>query len=143
MVYRLPPVLSRLSVPSCATRSIFQFCPNRFLVSPRTVCLTFPSRPYRFSASSRAVRPTFPFVPPVLRCVVRYSFGVSSRPSRLPFCPVSRLLHSPFFLSFAGYYCTRPTTLLFGGLLANRHTRVWFNPFTLFMCVCTFVIIPN
>ena len=74
--------------------------------------------PVPFFASSRAFRPTLPFVRPVSRCAVRYSFGVSSRPFRLPFCPVSRFLRT-ILSFFAGYYCTRRTSLLFGGLLGK------------------------
>ena len=35
-------------------------------------------------------------------------------------------------LSFAGYLCTRRTPSFFCSLLANRHTRIQFNPFVLF-----------
>ena len=123
MAYRLRPVLSRLRyllVPASryplswlrTTRSTLLSRPYRFPVLSRAVRPTFPPRPCHFPALSRAVRPTLPFVGSVSRCVVRYSFGVSSRASRLPFCPVSRFLRSPFFPSFAGYYCTRRTFLL-------------------------------
>ena len=105
MVYRLPPALSRLPVPSRATRSTFPSRPYRFPVSLRAICPTFPPRPCHFPASSRAVRPMLPFVHAVSRWVVRYSFGVSSRPS-VPFCPVSRFLRSPFFLSFFRRFCS-------------------------------------
>ena len=112
MVYRLPPALSRLPVPSRATRSTFPSRPYHFPVSSRAVRPTFPPRPCRFPVASRAVRPTFPphpcqfpassrafrptlpFVRLVSRCGVRYSFGVSFCPSRLPFCPVSRFLRT-------------------------------------------------
>ena len=96
VVYRLPPVLSRLPVSSRAQRSTLPR-PYRFPVSSCAVSPTFPPRPCHFSASSRAVRPTLPSVRAVSRCVVRYSLCVSSRPSPLPFCPVSRSLRSPFF----------------------------------------------
>ena len=137
VAYHLPPVLSRLSVPPRATRSMFPSRPYHFLVSSGAVSPTFPFRPYCFSVSSRAVRRTFPprpchftalsravcpklpFVRPFFRCVVRYSFGVSSRLSRLPFCTVLRFLRWPIFLSFAWYYYTRQKTLLFGGLLSK------------------------
>ena len=116
VIYRLPPVLSRLPVQSRATRSKFPFRPYRFRVSSRAVHPTSPPRPCHFPALLRVVRPTLPFVRAFSRCVVRYSFGVSSRPSRLRFCPVSLFPHSTFFLSFAGYYCTPQTTLRFGSL---------------------------
>ena len=60
MVYRLPPVLSRLPVPSRATRSTFPSPPYRFAVSSRAIRPTFPPRPCRFPVLSRAIRPTFP-----------------------------------------------------------------------------------
>ena len=112
MVYRLPAALSRLPVPSRATRSTFPSRPYRFPVSSRAVRPTFPPRPCRFPAASRAdrptfpprscqfpalsrdFRPTFPFVRLVSRCGVRYSFGVFFCPSRLRFCPVSRFLRT-------------------------------------------------
>ena len=117
--YRLPPVLTRFPVPSRAIRSTFSSRSYHFPVSSSAVRPMIPQRPCYFPASSCAVRPTLPFVRPVFRRVVRDSFGVSSRPSHLPFCPVSRLQRSHLFLSFAGYYCTRRTTLLFGGLLGK------------------------
>ena len=119
VAYRLPPVLSRHFAPSCATCSKFQSRPYRFPVSSGAFRPTFPSRSYRFPAKPRDVRPTFTSARPVSRCVVRYSLGVCSRPSRLPFCPVSRFLRSSLFLSFDGYYCTKRTTLLFRGLLGK------------------------
>ena len=118
MAYRLPlSVPSRLSIPLPATRSTIPSRPYRFTVSLSAVRPTSPSRPFcfpvssravrptfpprqcHFPASLRAVRPTFPFVRPFSRCVVRYSLGVSSRPSRLPFCPLLRSLRSPLLLS--------------------------------------------
>ena len=65
-----------------------------FSFSSRAIRPTFPPRPCHFPASSRAFRPTLPFFRPVSRCVVRYSFGVSSRPFRHPFCPVSHFLRT-------------------------------------------------
>ena len=116
MTHCLPYVLSRLSVASSVTCSTLPSHPYSIPVSSLAVRQAFPSRPYRFRsqsranrqtflprpchfpASSRAIRPTFAFVCPVSCCVVRYSFGVSSFPSRLPFCPVSCFLRSPLFL---------------------------------------------
>ena len=98
VAYSFSPVLYWLPIPSRATHSTLPSCPYRFPVSSRANRPTFPPRPCHFPASSRAVQPTLPLVRSVSRSVVRYSFGVSSRPSRLPFSPVSRFLRSPFFL---------------------------------------------
>ena len=166
MSCRLPPVVPRLSVLSRTTRSMFPSRPCRFSASSFAVQPTFPSRPYRIPASSRAPQPDvvvppvtcsrfvalyspdFPVCPSGFRCFGSYSLGVSSRPSCLPFCPVFRLLLSPFFLSF--HYCSfflsttvLHTTLIFGGWIGK--TVILGLDLTHFCCacVCTFVIVSN
>ena len=110
--------------------------------------------PLRRAPSARRFRPARAIFPlrralfarhsvrfPVASCVTRSaSLPVRSVSRSVPF----RAFCAPFFLSFAGYYCTRRTSLLFGGLLGNRHTRVRYNPFVLCCCMSMyFILVPN
>ena len=88
--------------------------------------------PFRRAPSARRFRPAravFPFrrAPFARRSRLSVRFPVAScviRSASLPVRPVPRPVPfrascAPFFLSFAGYYCTRRTSLLFGGLLGK------------------------
>ena len=88
--------------------------------------------PFRRATSARRFRPAravFPFrrAPFARRSRLSVRFPVASciiRSASLPVRPVPRPVPfrascAPFFLSFAGYYCTRRTSLLFGGLLGK------------------------
>ena len=156
-----PPRQCRFPVSSRAIRPTLPLRPGRFPASSRAFRTMFPPRPCRFPVSSRAICPTFPparaIFPPCCALFARRSrlsvrFPVASCvncSASLPVRPVSRSVPfrtfcAPFFLSFAGYYCTRRTTLLFGGLLGNRHTRVRYNPFVLCCCMSMyFILVPN
>ena len=96
------------------------------------------ARPCRFPASLRAFRPTLPFVRPVSRCVVRYSFGVSSRPSRLPLCPFSRFLRT--VLSFFRRVLLYSTNIFALWRFASQTVTLGFGITHLccaVACVCT------
>ena len=109
-----------------------------FPVSSRAIRPSFPPRPCHFPASSRAFRPTLPFVRPVSRCVVRYSFGVSSRPSRLMFCPFSRFLRT--VLSFFRRVLLYSTNIFALWRFASQTVTLGFGITPLccaVACVCT------
>ena len=127
-VARHPPDVSAPSVPF--SRFVARHPPDvsaparaSFPVSSRAIRPTFPPLPCRFPVSSRAIRPTFPPRPcifPLRRALfarrsrLSVRFPVAScvtRSASLPVRPVSRSAPfrascAPFFLSFAGYYCT-------------------------------------
>ena len=142
-VARHPPDVSAparaiFPVSSRAIRPSFPPLPCRFPVSSRAIRPTFPPRPCHFPASSRAFRPTLPFVRPVSRCVVRYSFGVSSRPSRLPFCPFSRFLRT--VLSFFRRVLLYSTNIFALWRFASQTVTLGFRITPLccaVACVCT------
>ena len=88
--------------------------------------------PFRRAPSARRFHPARAIFPLRRALFARRSrlsvrFPVAScvtRSASLPVRPVSRSSPfrascAPFFLSFAGYYCTRRTSLLFGGLEAE------------------------
>ena len=146
MAYRLPPVLSRLSVPSCATRSTFPYRPYRLSVSSLAVRSTPPSHPYLFSRlvarrPSDVSKPPVHFFPLLRALSARLSVRPSGFPLRRP------LLVRGHFPSVPSSVLSRMAlfalTAISPGNTVNRQTRVRFNSFMLCMCLCTFVIVPN
>ena len=146
LIARYPLDVFVQSVPfSCFVARLssrFPSLPYRFHVSSPAVRSIFQPHPCPFPASLRVVCPTIPFVSQFSRCVVRCSFGISSRPSRLPFCPVLRSLRSPLFLSF---FCG---VLLYS---TNNFALWWFARKTVILgfdlthlcCVCVCVCFCN
>ena len=105
--------------------------PSRHALPARRFFLVRIVFPFRRAPSARRFRPAramFPFCRAFFarrsRSSVRFPFAsCTTRSASLPVHSVSRSVpclafsaHISFFLSFAGYYCTRQTTLLFGGL---------------------------
>ena len=132
------PVPSQLPVPSRAPRSTFLSPPYRFPFSSRAIRPMFAPHPCHFAASSLAFRPTLPFVRLVSRCVVRYSFGVSSCPYRLPSCPVSRFLCT--VLSFFRRVLLYSTNIFALWRFARQTVTLGFGITHLYcavVCVCT------
>ena len=127
-----PGFPSRCALParrSVLLRTVFPL--RRALPARRSVLLraVFPFRRAPSAQRFRPARAIFPLCRALFARRSRLSvwFPVASRVTRsasLPLRPVSRSVPfrascAPFFLSFAGYYCTRRTSLLFGGLLGK------------------------
>ena len=124
VVYRLPPVLSRLYAPSCATCSKFQSRPYRFPVFSGAFRTTFPSplTVFRLSRATsarrfRSARTIFSlcralfdrrsFSPgqfPVALCVTRWA--------SVPVRPVSHFVPCRAFCAHNSFFRSTGTTVL-------------------------------
>ena len=147
VAYRLPPVLSRLSVPSRATfppvRTVFPF---RRAPSVRRFCLARTVFPLRHAPSARRFRPVrtvFPFrrAPSARRfCLARTVFPLRHAPSARRLCPARTVLllrRAPSARRF------RPARTGFSlrRALFSRRCRSYFT-FPVLLCVSLSASLP-